>query len=173
MTCDTKKEVVRTPSFSSSLARHGISPTLCLALGDHLHWKDFRRFREGKCPQRSDRVHLPNQGIGRTSSSIPRRRRNAPSCVSCSLTYSRSRDVHDVVHKVTAVGSRSVHSATQFIAEQANGDLSIKAYGNYAEVYADSVRRCIRVTLKLVGSQRNHKERRCPLHRSVLVSCQS
>lgn len=58
---------------------------------------------------------------------------------SCSLTCSCSRDVHDVVHKVTAVGSRSVHSAVQFIAEHANGDPSIKAHGSYAEVYADNV----------------------------------
>jgi hypothetical protein len=41
---------------------------------------------------------------------------------------------------VTAVGSRNVDSAKKFIAEYAVGDSSIKAYGSYAEVYADSVR---------------------------------
>lgn len=50
-----------------------------------------------------------------------------------------SRDVHDVSHKVVAVGSRSVASAQQFIDEKAGGDRSIKAYGSYDEVFADSV----------------------------------
>ncbi|KAF8845210.1 NAD(P)-binding protein [Paxillus ammoniavirescens] len=52
----------------------------------------------------------------------------------------RNRDVHDLVHKVTAVGSRNVDSAKKFIAEYTAGDSSIKTYGSYAEVYADSVR---------------------------------
>jgi hypothetical protein len=55
------------------------------------------------------------------------------------LTYPCSRDVHDVAHQVTAVGSRSLDSAVRFIAEHVNGDPSIKAYGTYAEVYADRV----------------------------------
>lgn len=63
-----------------------------------------------------------------------------------SLTYTSSRKVHDVVHKVTAVGSRSVNSAVQFIAEHANGDPSIKAYGSYGEVYADNVSSRFRLT---------------------------
>ncbi|KIJ20796.1 hypothetical protein PAXINDRAFT_165640 [Paxillus involutus ATCC 200175] len=54
------------------------------------------------------------------------------------LVDPKTRDVHDLVHKVTAVGSRNVDSAKKFIAEYAVGDSSIKAYGSYAEVYADS-----------------------------------
>ncbi|KIL00766.1 hypothetical protein PAXRUDRAFT_821347 [Paxillus rubicundulus Ve08.2h10] len=54
------------------------------------------------------------------------------------LVDPKTRDVHDLVHKVTAVGSRNVDSANKFIAEYAEGDLSIKGYGSYAEVYADS-----------------------------------
>jgi len=54
------------------------------------------------------------------------------------LVDPKSRGVHDVVHKVTAVGSRNVASAVRFIVENANGDPSIKPYGSYAEVYADS-----------------------------------
>ncbi|KAF8141684.1 hypothetical protein EV363DRAFT_30068 [Boletus edulis] len=54
------------------------------------------------------------------------------------LVDPKTRDVHDVVHKVTAVGSRNLDSAVRFIAENANGDPSIKVYGSYAEVYADS-----------------------------------
>ncbi|KAG6891237.1 hypothetical protein C0995_008489 [Termitomyces sp. Mi166 len=50
-----------------------------------------------------------------------------------------SRDVHDVVHKVAAVGSRSVEKAQQFIDTIAGGDKSIKAYGTYDEVYVDKV----------------------------------
>ncbi len=49
------------------------------------------------------------------------------------------RDVHDVVHKVAAVGSRSVASAEKFISTVAGGDKAIKAYGTYEEVYADKV----------------------------------
>ncbi|KAF9221402.1 NAD(P)-binding protein [Gyrodon lividus] len=54
------------------------------------------------------------------------------------LVDPKTRDVHDVVHKVTAVGSRNVDSANEFIAEYASCDSSIKAYGSYAEVYADT-----------------------------------
>lgn len=49
----------------------------------------------------------------------------------------KTRDVHDVVHKVTAVGSRSLATADDFVRKYANGDKSIKTYGSYAEVYAD------------------------------------
>lgn len=45
----------------------------------------------------------------------------------------------DVVHKVVAVGSRSMTTAQEFI--DAIGDTSIKAFGTYEEVYADKVRR--------------------------------
>ena len=43
------------------------------------------------------------------------------------------------MHKVAAVGSRSVDSAQNFINTVAEGDKSIKAYGSYEQVYADKV----------------------------------
>ncbi|KAJ7257956.1 hypothetical protein B0H12DRAFT_1110773 [Mycena haematopus] len=49
----------------------------------------------------------------------------------------KTRDVHDIVHKVVAVGSRKVETAQDFIGVNAGGDKSIKAYGTYEEVYAD------------------------------------
>ncbi|KAF7977097.1 hypothetical protein HWV62_4685 [Athelia sp. TMB] len=61
----------------------------------------------------------------------------ATSFVTDILLDPKTRDVHDVVHKVTAVGSRSQDSAHAFITKVAGGDASIKAYGSYAEVYAD------------------------------------
>lgn len=45
--------------------------------------------------------------------------------------------MHDIVHKVVAVGSRNTRKAQDFVEENAGGDESIKAYGTYAEVYAD------------------------------------
>lgn len=51
----------------------------------------------------------------------------------------RRRDTDDVVHKVAAVGSRSVFKAQEFIDEYAGGNKAIKAYGTYDEVYADKV----------------------------------
>ncbi|KAJ4473606.1 hypothetical protein J3R30DRAFT_3296542 [Lentinula aciculospora] len=53
-------------------------------------------------------------------------------------TDSRSRNVDDVVHRVTAVGSRSVEKARQFIDTSLGGDKAIKAYGNYTQVYKDA-----------------------------------
>ncbi|KAG2366944.1 NAD(P)-binding protein [Suillus spraguei] len=53
------------------------------------------------------------------------------------LVDPETRNVTDVAHKVTAVGSRSVQSAQKFITEYAKGDKSIKAYGSYAGVFAD------------------------------------
>ncbi|KAG1781045.1 hypothetical protein EV702DRAFT_1077323 [Suillus placidus] len=53
------------------------------------------------------------------------------------LVDPETRDVTDVAHKVTAVGSRSIQSAKNFIDEYAEGDKSIKAYGSYAGVFAD------------------------------------
>lgn len=47
--------------------------------------------------------------------------------------------MQDIVHKVAAVGSRSVEKAQEFIDKVAGGDKAIKAYGNYEEVYADKV----------------------------------
>lgn len=53
------------------------------------------------------------------------------------LVDPKTRDVQDVVHKVVAVGSRSVEKAQEFIDTNTGGDKSIKAYGSYEEVYAD------------------------------------
>ncbi|KAF9018350.1 NAD(P)-binding protein, partial [Hymenopellis radicata] len=53
------------------------------------------------------------------------------------LVDPKTRDVHDVVHKVQVVGSRSVASAEKFINTVAGGDKAIKVYGTYEEVYAD------------------------------------
>jgi hypothetical protein len=52
----------------------------------------------------------------------------------------RSRGVADVVHKVVAVGSRSVEKAQDFIDEVIGGDKGIRAYGTYEDIYADEVR---------------------------------
>lgn len=53
------------------------------------------------------------------------------------IKYSASRGVHDVTHKLAAVGSRTVEKAQEFINKCAQGDKSIKAYGTYEEVYVD------------------------------------
>ncbi|KDQ61766.1 hypothetical protein JAAARDRAFT_66830 [Jaapia argillacea MUCL 33604] len=53
------------------------------------------------------------------------------------LVDPKTRDVHDVVHKVVAIGSRSVEKAQEFIDTYAAGDKSIKAYGTYEGVYSD------------------------------------
>ncbi|TFK74945.1 NAD(P)-binding protein [Pluteus cervinus] len=53
------------------------------------------------------------------------------------LVDPKSRDAPDVVHKITAVGSRSVEKAQEFIDTVAGGDKSIKPYGSYHDVYAD------------------------------------
>jgi hypothetical protein len=47
--------------------------------------------------------------------------------------------VDDVTHKVIAVGSRSVESAKNFIEINAKGDVYIKAYGSYGDIYKDKV----------------------------------
>lgn len=49
------------------------------------------------------------------------------------------RTVEDVVHKVTAIGSRNATKAQKFINKFVRGDKSIKAYGTYGEVYVDKV----------------------------------
>ncbi|KAJ6496761.1 hypothetical protein DFH09DRAFT_340876 [Mycena vulgaris] len=46
-------------------------------------------------------------------------------------------NVHDVVHKMAAVGSRTVEKAQEFIGANAGGDAMIKAYGTYEEVNVD------------------------------------
>lgn len=54
------------------------------------------------------------------------------------------RGVHDVVHKVTAVGSRGIESASAFVNELIDaGHAPVKAYGSYAEVYSDPVCRIL------------------------------
>lgn len=53
------------------------------------------------------------------------------------LVDPKTRDVYDVVHKVTAVGSRSIAKAQEFIDTVASGDKSIRPYGTYEEVYND------------------------------------
>ncbi|TRM65271.1 hypothetical protein BD626DRAFT_399275 [Schizophyllum amplum] len=55
------------------------------------------------------------------------------------LVDPKTRDVHDVAHKIAAVGSRSVAKAQEFIDAKAKGDETIKAYGSYDELYADPV----------------------------------
>ncbi|PPQ91465.1 hypothetical protein CVT25_013722 [Psilocybe cyanescens] len=49
------------------------------------------------------------------------------------LVDPKTRDVHDVVHKVASVGSRSVEKAQEFIDRVAGGDKSIKGFGSYEE----------------------------------------
>ncbi|TFK51740.1 NAD-binding protein [Heliocybe sulcata] len=53
------------------------------------------------------------------------------------LVDPKTRDVHDVTHKVVAIGSRSVDSAQKFIETYIGGDKSVKAYGSYQGVYDD------------------------------------
>ncbi|KAF9480492.1 NAD-P-binding protein [Pholiota conissans] len=53
------------------------------------------------------------------------------------LVDPKTRDVHDVVHQLAAVGSRSVEKAQEFIDRVAGGSKSTKAYGSYDDVYAD------------------------------------
>lgn len=54
------------------------------------------------------------------------------------LDPASTRDVQDVKHEVAAVGSRSVEKAQTFIDDNKLGKQA-KAYGSYAEVYADPV----------------------------------
>jgi len=51
----------------------------------------------------------------------------------------RARGTHDVAHKVTALGSRTIEGANAFLDKLhiINVDESVKIYGNYAEVYND------------------------------------
>ncbi|KAK0202798.1 hypothetical protein DFS33DRAFT_1342839 [Desarmillaria ectypa] len=53
------------------------------------------------------------------------------------LVDPKTRDVHDVVHKLVAVGSRTTEKAQEFINTNAGEASSIKAYGSYEEVYTD------------------------------------
>ncbi|KAH9975931.1 hypothetical protein BGW80DRAFT_1436428 [Lactifluus volemus] len=51
----------------------------------------------------------------------------------------KTRGVHDVAHRVTAVGSRSIESANSFVHKliDTDGSRSVAIYGNYTEVYND------------------------------------
>ncbi|THV07940.1 NAD(P)-binding protein [Dendrothele bispora CBS 962.96] len=54
------------------------------------------------------------------------------------LVDPKTRDVHDVIHKVTAVGSRNMSSVQNFIDTLFDDKVSKpKAYGSYEEVYVD------------------------------------
>ncbi|GLB41756.1 putative oxidoreductase family, NAD-binding Rossmann fold [Lyophyllum shimeji] len=53
------------------------------------------------------------------------------------LVDPKTRGVHDILHKVVAVGSRSIEKAQNFIDTIVGGDKSVKAYGSYREVYDD------------------------------------
>ena len=57
------------------------------------------------------------------------------------------RAVHDVVHEVAAVGSRSVEKAQNFIDREVK-DKSTKAYGSYDEVFADKVSHLLYLSIK-------------------------
>jgi hypothetical protein len=76
-------------------------------------------------------------------------------------------------HKVTAAGSRNVDSsAVRFITENANGDLSIKAYGSYADVDADSVSSHFHLAAwNFVGSRRNRTSMQSILVSGKIMSC--
>ncbi|KAE9394872.1 NAD(P)-binding protein [Gymnopus androsaceus JB14] len=49
----------------------------------------------------------------------------------------KTRNVHDITHKITAVGSRTLPKAQEFIDTVLGGDKSIKAYGDYEEIWKD------------------------------------
>lgn len=50
-----------------------------------------------------------------------------------------SRDIHDILHKIVAVGSRDTTKAKEFVDTHALGEKSIKIFGTYEEVYHDKV----------------------------------
>ncbi|EAU90616.1 hypothetical protein CC1G_01000 [Coprinopsis cinerea okayama7 len=62
----------------------------------------------------------------------------ASSFVKDLLVDPKTRDVHDVVHRIVAVGSRTVDSAQSFVDRHTLSDPEIKVYGSYDEVYADT-----------------------------------
>lgn len=101
----------------------------------------------------SDRDGWLNIQESRTSSLTPKRRYQFLSKVilAINIIFSGRRDVEDVAHKLTAVGSRSTESAQRFIKELAGDDLTIKAYGSYDEVFAD------KVCFSLVAFKTRHK----------------
>lgn len=53
----------------------------------------------------------------------------------------KTRGVNDLAHQITAVGSRTVEKATQFIEDNGLGKQA-KWFGSYEEVYSSPVRRC-------------------------------
>ncbi|KAF8740738.1 hypothetical protein AX14_007378 [Amanita brunnescens Koide BX004] len=62
-----------------------------------------------------------------------------------------TRGTHDVIHRLVAVGSRSVQKAQHFVNAYANGDPSVKAYGSYEEIYADD-----EVDVVYIGTPHTH-----------------
>ena len=55
------------------------------------------------------------------------------------IHFISSRDVHDVVHQVAAVGSRDVEKAKEFIKENLGGSTTTTPYGSYEGVVEDKV----------------------------------
>lgn len=53
------------------------------------------------------------------------------------LVDPKTRNVHDVAHRIVAVGSRSQDKAREFIDDHIGGNAGVKAYGSYDEVYQD------------------------------------
>ncbi|GBE86569.1 D-xylose 1-dehydrogenase (NADP(+)) [Sparassis crispa] len=53
------------------------------------------------------------------------------------LVDPKTRGTEDVVHKVVGVGSRNTQKAQEFIDTYIHGDKSVKAYGTYADLFAD------------------------------------
>ncbi|PFH51932.1 hypothetical protein AMATHDRAFT_74624 [Amanita thiersii Skay4041] len=67
------------------------------------------------------------------------------------LVDPKTRNVHDIVHKVAAVGSRTAGKAHQFINAHAGGNPSIRAYGTYEEVYTHK-----EVNVVYIGTPHTH-----------------
>lgn len=67
----------------------------------------------------------------------------------CWLYVIHRRGVQDVIHKVTAVGSRNIDSARSFVEKLIDANERTKTYGDYTGVYNDPV--CgIRLPLNLI-----------------------
>lgn len=78
-----------------------------------------------------------------------------------------SRDVNDVVHKIVAVGSRSVDKAKEFIDREIK-DNSVKPYGSYDELFADKVRYVSESSVAELAELRN-LGRGCSVHWCILI----
>ena len=111
-------------------------------MGDRIYWCDCCQVRQRAYPEAYPSIlfSLIRDDVGYFD-----RSKNVGSPLASRYTprvddrYCR-RTVDDVVHTVTAVGSREAVKAQEFIDKFARGDKSIKAYGTYQEVYADTVR---------------------------------